>query len=128
MAKQKGSLGGGWAVHGQAPMGFVAQRGFEKVLETILAEWERDEPQNYREWPGICKRRRDSLHSENGMSKSGNIMVPWVMPPYVSLKMGRSLGDPNWAIHFPEAMEALLRLMPCCRMNATTGVRLNADR
>jgi hypothetical protein len=109
-------------------MGFVARSGLEKEIRRIVEEWRAAEPEEYARWPAICKARRDALLDPKGFTGERTMMAAYIVPRYVHFAVARALGNQSWNVEMPEAVEAFVSVVPCSKLNTTTGYRLDGNR
>jgi hypothetical protein len=109
-------------------MGFVARSGLEKQIRQICEDWRAERPAEYAGWAAHCKTRREALLNDQGFSRERTMLAAYLMPSYVHFAVARFLGTQRWQQECPEAVEAFVSVLPCSKLNLTTGYRLDGNR
>jgi len=90
------------------------------VIREVLGRWKGIKPEEYAAWPRYCREYRKSL-LDGGWSQTREMKVPFLIPQYVQLMVGRIVGDPSWNFREEALVNAFLREVPCSRMDPDIG-------
>jgi len=96
----------------------------------VVALWRLTDPDEYAAYAQECEDMRKSLARPNGMTSEKTMAMPYTLPLFVALMMGRFFNDHNWYRHSEEDVQAVLSVIPCSRigMDWRSSALCDADR
>lgn len=108
----------------------VSGDAVRKAAREIIKLWQFIEPEEYAAYAKECDDLRKTRARKYAMSEGGELSMPYVLPAYVALMMGRFLQDYNWWQHDEAAVQAVLSEIPCSRigMDWRSSALCDADR